>query len=96
MLFGLEGAVGWLVEMLRVGAALVSSKCWWMLLVFVGVGALESVGDVGVTCTVVGCWLLDAEVGAVGWLRKMVTSLYSPKPLSTPTPDCEAVPETVG
>jgi hypothetical protein len=26
----------------------------------------------------------------------MDTSLYSPNPLSTPTPDCEAVPETVG
>ena len=26
----------------------------------------------------------------------MDTSLYSPNPLSTPTPDCEAVLETVG
>ena len=60
---GPKGAVSWLVEMLRVGTALVSSKCWWMLLVFVGVRASESVGDVGVTCTVVGCWLLDDEVG---------------------------------
>ena len=72
MLGGPEGAVGWLVGMLRVGTALVSSKCWWMLLVFVGVGASESVGDVGVTCTVVGCWLLDDEVGAAGWLLEMV------------------------
>ena len=72
MLVGPEGAVSWLVEMLRVGTALVSSKCWWMLLVFVGVGASESVESVGVTCTVVGCWLLDAEVEPVGWLLEMV------------------------
>ena len=43
-----------------------------MLLVFVGVGASESDGDVGVTCTVVGCWLLVDEVGAAGWLLEMV------------------------
>ena len=54
------------------GTALVCSKCWWVLLVVVCVRASESVEDVGVTCTVVGCWLLDAEVGAVGWLREMV------------------------
>ena len=71
MLEGPNGTVGWLVEMLRLGTAVVSSKCWWMLLVFVGVGASESVGDVGVTCTVVGCWLLDAEVGTVGRLLGM-------------------------
>ena len=72
MLGGPEGAVGCLVEMLRVGTALVCSKCWWVLLVVVGVRASESVEDVGVTCTVVGCWLLDAEVGSVGWLLEMV------------------------
>ena len=72
MLGGPEGAVGWLVGMQRLGTALVSSKCWWMLLVFVGVESSESVGDVSVTCTVVGCWLLDAEVGAIGWLLEMV------------------------
>ena len=72
MLEGPNGTVGWLVEMLRLGTAVVSSKCWWMLLVFVGIGASESVGNVGVTCTVVGCWLLDAEMGAAGWLLEMV------------------------
>ena len=66
-----RGAVGSLVEMLRMGTALVCSKCW-ELLVFVGVGASESVEGVSVTCTVVGCWVLDAEVGAVGWLPEMV------------------------
>ena len=69
---GPEGAVSWLVEMLRVGTALVSSKCWWILLAFVGVRASESVGDVGVTSTVVACWSLDAEVGAVSWWLGMV------------------------
>ena len=58
--------------MLRVGMALACSKCWWVLFVVIGVGASESVEVVGVTCTVVGCWLLDAEVGSVRWLLEMV------------------------
>ena len=31
------------------GVALVSSKCWWLLLAFVGGGASESVKNVGVS-----------------------------------------------
>ena len=29
-------------------------------------------------------------------MNTMDNSRYSPNPLSTPTPDCKAVPETVG
>ena len=63
---GPVGAIGGLVVMLRVGMAMISFKCWGMLLAFVGVGASESVENFGVTCTTVGCWLLDVKVGAVG------------------------------
>ena len=66
LLGGPMGAIGGLVEMVRLGMALISSKCWEMLLAFVGIGASESVENVGVTCSAVGCWLLDIEVGAVG------------------------------
>ena len=53
------------------GTVLVGSYCLWVLLAVVDVGAVESVEGVGVTWTVVGCWLLDAEVGSVGWLLGM-------------------------
>ena len=48
LLGGPVGAICGLVEMPRVGMALISSKCLGMLLAFVGVGASESVENVGV------------------------------------------------